>query len=333
LERDSQRGIRLEEGVFTLMDKTWRGFEKLAGEIFSSLHETATVKHDDSIYGGLSQTNRQIDVSIRKKIDEEDVLIVVQCKNYTKKPADINTVGEFASVITDIQASRGILICKKGFTKQAKIYAKNLGIEILKLHDAESKDWKQEIKIPVLWHEFEPKFQVNLKIKTPDKFGDIQIEFGKSGFYDIRNSETKKHLDIFDLLKEKWNNGEIDRSIEVISILKMTEPLEILGKDLNGNVIWILISDVEFPYQITLKRKLLGYFEPKHCKGIIDINADNTFTASHLPPIGELPKMPMENWQEVIEPVVHLKGTVLSVSNFRFIEKMFTENIEISEVE
>ena len=49
-----------------------------------------------------------------KRIDEDH-----------KKSADIKILGEFDSVIRDIRASGGILICNTGFTKTAKEYAKN----------------------------------------------------------------------------------------------------------------------------------------------------------------------------------------------------------------
>ncbi|OQX52969.1 MAG: hypothetical protein B5M48_04335 [Candidatus Omnitrophica bacterium 4484_213] len=42
--------------------------------------------------------------------------MIVQARNY-KNPADIDDVGELATVIKDARASKGVLICNAGFTR------------------------------------------------------------------------------------------------------------------------------------------------------------------------------------------------------------------------
>src|SRR5262245_36053429 len=99
-------------------EMTWRKFEKLAEQIYKELEPNAKVTHNDKIMGQDSKRLRQIDVSIRHNIAGHDLLTVIQAKNYTRR-ADVNVVGAFATVIKDLRANKGILICKSGFTPAA----------------------------------------------------------------------------------------------------------------------------------------------------------------------------------------------------------------------
>ena len=129
----------------------WEEFEKLAEKIFKELHNSAVIKHNDKIFGRQTQKHRQIDVSIRWNSNGSDYLTIVQTKDY-KSPADINEVGEFLSVVNDVCASSGILVCNSGFTKDANTYARNVGISLLNLHDALSAKWSRKLTIPILWN-------------------------------------------------------------------------------------------------------------------------------------------------------------------------------------
>jgi hypothetical protein len=118
------------------------------------------VVYDDSIRGHLSQADRQIDVSIRSKSAGQPELVIVQCRDYTAR-LDVNAVGEFASVVSDVQATRGVMVSVHGWTDTAKTYARALNIDLLRLVDAEQKVWaeyfgsepptfSQQIKVPTL---------------------------------------------------------------------------------------------------------------------------------------------------------------------------------------
>lgn len=128
---------------------SWKKFEELATQIYRELSPGAKVVHDDKIQGVESGVSRQIDVSIRFTVAGHQILTIVQARDHDR-PADINVVGEFASVIKDVRANKGILICKSGFTEGAIKLARNLGIDICNIHDAESKNWALEIELPVL---------------------------------------------------------------------------------------------------------------------------------------------------------------------------------------
>jgi len=98
----------------------WREFENLVARIYQELLPESEVNLDDKILGHDSKTIRQIDVSIRHRLAGHKLLIIVQAKDY-KKPADLPDVGEFATVIRDVRASKGIMVCNAGFTESRRV--------------------------------------------------------------------------------------------------------------------------------------------------------------------------------------------------------------------
>lgn len=127
----------------------WRSFEQLAERIYRKLEPDAIVKHDDSIYGHDSGTQRQIDVSIRKEVAGHEILVVVQARDRKRAP-NVNDVGEFATVIKDVQASKGVMVCRKPPGKNAATLAKAHGIEMCSAFDVNDHKWKEDVAVPVV---------------------------------------------------------------------------------------------------------------------------------------------------------------------------------------
>ncbi|MXV51239.1 hypothetical protein GS399_09685 [Pedobacter sp. HMF7647] len=176
------------------MPKLGKEYEELIDEIYNQLLPSAIVTKNDKIIGRYSKIPREIDVSIRSEIGNKNYLMIVQAKDY-KTPADIKTIGEFASVIEDVNATKGILICAAGFTKTVKTYALNKGIELYSAHDAKSIKWLTELKLPVtmscigIWGSLKFGFQGTketegkpLTIRQDELYGDI--------FYDKDGNQT-----------------------------------------------------------------------------------------------------------------------------------------------
>ena len=72
------------------MEKPWEEFEKLAADIQKRLSPNALVTHKDKIKGKSGRL-REIDISIKQKIGQFDMLIAIDCKHYSK-PVDIKVV-------------------------------------------------------------------------------------------------------------------------------------------------------------------------------------------------------------------------------------------------
>jgi hypothetical protein len=75
------------------------------------------------------------------------VLIVIDCKDYSK-PVDVKGVEEFLGLVEDVGANKGALVASGGFTKTAKTRAKDAGIDLYKLVDAQDDDWRSYVAMP-----------------------------------------------------------------------------------------------------------------------------------------------------------------------------------------
>lgn len=287
----------------------WHEYEKLAAHIYSQLQPNALVTHNDKIPGLETATKRQIDVSIRATVAGHDLLIVVQAKNYTN-PVDVNDVGEFASVVKDVRASKGVLICNSGFTQGAIDYARNIGIDLCSLHDAQSRNWSLDIKLPLLWIDLLPLLTIEMK---------CSLEVGDSIPHDPREwvlsaDGGKTRLLLSQTFEQKWNAGQLDRRCG------MTHTLEPDQKDIKlrvGKGRWQPVESLLLKYVVN-RKAWLGYFSPSECRGILDRIKDE-FTASYFN-IGDIPMKRDESWTPIEDPekaVVTTKGTLVTTERWQ----------------
>lgn len=313
-------------------DPKWKQFEKLGEKIFKELSPNADVKWNDHIIGCNSGTSRQIDVSIRAEIEGHKILEIIQLKNWKIK-ANITTIDEFVSVVKDVKATSGVLICKGGFTSQAKKYAKNVGIKLFNLHDAESRDWNQEIKIPVLWIEYFPSFSsINFMITAK---AHQTISFKNMSKITLSPDTGKTTIDILPMFTEKWNNGEIDKTPNKKLEFPLPDNLSVYSTLKNGITKWEPLKNFTYFYEIKRVKSLLGYFEPKECRGVIDYSNDERFIASHLPSFDEVFDIPEKGWQEIKDPekiAINLKSTFLTIRKFDHIKPSTSKITKIQKI-
>ena len=126
-------------------------YERFAYDKFCSFFPDATVTLDDKILGGQSKRRRQIDVSIKFNVEGQEVLYIVDCKDRGSRPADIEVVDKFSSVVRDVGAAKGFLICTSGFAQTIHVYAASVGIELLTVEDIRSDRWRASIQIPLIY--------------------------------------------------------------------------------------------------------------------------------------------------------------------------------------
>jgi hypothetical protein len=128
----------------------WKRFEKLVYQIQKSFAGTkATVTLNDHILGVDSKVERQIDISIKEPVAQFPICVVIDCKDYAE-PVDVKTIEEFAGLVEDVRANKGVMVSSNGFTEAAINVAKNKGIDTLRLIDSQSVDWKTFITVPLL---------------------------------------------------------------------------------------------------------------------------------------------------------------------------------------
>lgn len=288
----------------------WQGFERLAETIYRELHDVADVQWDDHIHGHDTEMLRQIDVSIRWSDGDRERLAIVQVKNW-KTRANVNAVGEFASVVRDVRADKGVMVCNAGFSKKAHTYARNLGIELHNLHDAQSKDWRRNLTVPILWSEQLPELDMNAmaRFEAGDKIHPDQV-----GFVDLGNVQRDFHS----LFVERWNVGELDRTPGLHHPYDPLGPVSLKVTAADGTIQMRPTAGQEMTYKVN-QRSWLGQFEPEVCRGYVDYLQDDAFVVTYLP-VGEVPRRRDEAWVPVSDPgrvAVTVAGTLVTTQQFQ----------------
>ena len=226
----------------------WLTYEQLATQIYTKLEPNAVVKHDDRIYGRMSERERQIDVSIRSKVAGHDILVIVDAKDRSRAP-HVQNIGEFAEMMQDVGATRGVMVCRKRPTDENIQYAARRGIDICTAIDVSDKNWQETISLPVIVnlteYDIVPQLflslTADLEIQTPDKWL-VSVDDGKS----------HQTLDEFmlDMLEPASN------SVGPVNVATANDAL----KALFGGKIWMPFG-LRLEGQIR-KRSLFRFFSP-----------------------------------------------------------------------
>ena len=177
----------------------WRHFEKLVARVQQGLAPDALVTHNDRIRGHDSGKLRQIDITVKQKVGQFDLLIAIDCKDY-KVPVDVKHVEEFIGLIKDIQANKGAMVAPNGFTETAKRVGEKASLDLYRLVDAEAHDWKAYVSIPVLCDFRRMQFQFCVPAAlAPTDPREIVL-------YDSNNERLGTTVS---LLLTRWNSGEL----------------------------------------------------------------------------------------------------------------------------
>lgn len=127
----------------------WRSFERLAARIAAELTPYATVTWNDFLHGSRERDgppDRRLDpmVGLRPGIRDD------RADQGLEQSGRLARHSGFAVIVEDVRATRGVMVCRSGFTQNAKTYARNKGISLYNLHDAESRNWRLDLTIPLL---------------------------------------------------------------------------------------------------------------------------------------------------------------------------------------
>jgi len=189
------------------VEPKWRRFEKLVAQVQEELAPNAIVTHNDQIRGHDSGKLRQIDITVKQRVGQYDILIVIDCKDYTT-PVDLNEVERFVGLVRDIRANKGVMVAATGFTDTAKRYGENQGLNLYRLVDTEAHDWQTYVSIPIIC-DFRGIKSYQFIFHTPllhvlsqmDPWETIEIML-----YDVNRQAFGK---VSELLKTSWNSNEL----------------------------------------------------------------------------------------------------------------------------
>jgi len=96
----------------------WQDYEKKVLNYFKLKFNTSNIQQNVKLKGNLSQTSREIDILIEKQVADFNILIAIECKNWSSK-LDVSDIGKFIDKLNDIKVSKGVMVSKCGYTKAA----------------------------------------------------------------------------------------------------------------------------------------------------------------------------------------------------------------------
>lgn len=149
-------------------EKKWKRYEDLVAKVQRSIAFTpgTTVHQNERVMGRNSKRLRQLDITIRARVGQFDLLCVIDCKDH-KRPIDLPALGSFLDLLQDVGAQKGAMVAAKGFTGAAIERARAAGVDLLTLLDAEEHEWQTLVKIPVIASIWSPDFRLSLETTAP----------------------------------------------------------------------------------------------------------------------------------------------------------------------
>ena len=163
-----------------LQEPNWRKLEKLVAVIQQKLAPDAIVEHNVKRHGRVTGVERQIDVLMKQKIGQFEMLIVIDCKDYKVK-VDTKGVEEFKGLVDDVGAHKGVLVSAKGFTPAAHKTAERHQIDLYRPVDTGNHKWRVKASIPVLCEHREAQIRLGISccyngpLTLRSQVGDIEV--------------------------------------------------------------------------------------------------------------------------------------------------------------
>jgi hypothetical protein len=289
--------------------ETWLDLEKLAALIYAELEPASAVTHNATLAGRLSQSDRQIDVLIENA--ENQTRVIVDCKDWVRR-VNVVDVGAFASLVEDVEATGGVLICNKGFSKAARSLAANKGISLCQLHDVASRKWQLDVLIPIVWTQVQ-LIDLGVGFRGQLAAGD-SFSTTKAPEFQIDG----RTIDPLQLFVDGWNRG--DFVLRKPGHWTAETPAEVIT--LEGNSRYVL---VHVEVQVATRARL-GYVTPQKSRGIFEVETEEYWTV-HLDPDSTLLQPPEDGWKEIGDPsylAISTRGTVITLDEVRGITARWT---------
>ena len=112
------------------MSRQGRNFEKLISILEKGLSRpNICIKSPDFFIDRITNTKREVDISIRQKIGNLEIVTVVECRD-RQAIEDVTWIEQLVSKTKDINISRVFAVSSSGFSDAAKMKAEYYGIEL-----------------------------------------------------------------------------------------------------------------------------------------------------------------------------------------------------------
>lgn len=289
----------------------WKKFEDLAAHVQQSLSPEAEVKQNEYILGKRSKRQRQIDIALRKKVGQYELLIIIDCKD-NKRPVDVKGVESFIGLTKDVGANKGAIISAKGFTKSAYRRAIDAGVDLYTLVDAEAEEWQSYLTAPILL-DLRSFTERTFHFSDLEPGANIEIQGNKRPAIYLYRENGDVIDSIHNLFNRKWQDGAFPIEPGEYDNLELVEGQAFLKGNNRLQPVNVMVS-------FTVEKILLfGQVPIVKGKGLLDnaqkqlIRSENFSTASLG--IDGIRLVEVEkNWRRIessdelaIDPVCHSK--------------------------
>lgn len=180
-KRESAKKNILTKVVVPTPVRDWEDYEQ---RVYKKLKETypeaEKIIYDERIKGKISQTSRQIDVLAEHSILGEKIRIVFECKLYQGK-IDVKAIESFKVFIEQVNADKGVLISKVGFTKGAENTAKHFNISLKVISEKDLENYEFDFDDFANYRIQHLKYNKQEFLKTM-KFNTHYIDIDKTSF-------------------------------------------------------------------------------------------------------------------------------------------------------
>ena len=216
----------------------WKRFEKLVAQVQQELAPNALVTHNDQIMGRNSGELRQIDITVKQKVGQYNILIAIDCKDY-KRAVNVKDVEQFSGLIKDIGANKGVLVAANGFTNTAKRVGDKAGLNLYRLVDTEAHDWQTYVSIPVLCD-----FRRIQKYRfiIPNSVASFLPSMDPNEIV-VYGLDYAQQVTIKDLIQIQWNSGKLPsepgehRSIPLTKVITSFTKDEVFEADIFADIV------------------------------------------------------------------------------------------------
>lgn len=294
-------------------------FIEIISNIYKTISNGSKITLNQIIFDSIKKNSYRSDIIIEQIVAGHPVKLLFRLNPY-ENPLSMVEVESFQYHIEKIGASKGIIITRGKFRRNAFEKANKLSIDLLTFKDNKSKNWNDDLKIPVI---------VNLiTVLSSYHFSFTSISDGNLKYIPqlaeitFDNGRTKSYL--MDLFIDKWNSKEIyAQGLKKNGVIEFTKPN--MKIKLSPNSKWHICNDFKVKYKVEeiLKFNYLEsdrYIELKKA-------SDNQFIYREI----EIQKKVFDsihNWQTIGKTSVHLDNVsnYLTLARFQILDR---ENMEI----
>lgn len=285
----------------------WRKLEHLVANIQKKLAPEAIVEHNVKVMGRESEVERQIDILVTQHIGQYVMKIAMDCKDY-KSPVDVKGVEEFAGMVQDIGANKGVLVCPAGFSATAKKRAKKLQIELYRPVDTEDHKWRVKPTIPAVFEYVSGAISFGLSCSYP---GPLTIR-AHPALLDVISLDGLSLGRPLDVAMERWNAGEFPTEPGTYENLAVFQGGDVQIDNGHGGLAPVQMT---VSLEVTAER-YFGQLSIDRISGFLDEQTGLTITNSFA--FGMMEPTEIQNqWKKLsvgeeppINPVIGMRGLV-----------------------